>query len=66
METIEANNSNNAVGCLRLALTDWLKLNYNYERNGKPSWRKLARAIKSLSGNIFEKIASEHPGIIES
>ncbi len=45
--------------CLQLALTDWLKLNYNY---GKPSWKKLAKAMRPLDGNIFEKIVSKFPG----
>ncbi len=62
MNTIKADNSNDVVWCLQLALTDWLKLNYNYERNGKPSWKKLAKAMRPLDGNIFEKIFSKFPG----
>ncbi len=62
MNTIKADNSNDVVRCLQLALTDWLKLNYNYEKNGKPSWKKLAKAMRPLDGNIFEKIFSKFPG----
>ncbi len=62
MDTIKADNSNDVVRCLQLALTDWLKLNYNYEKSGKPSWKKLAKAMRPLDGNIFEKIVSKFPG----
>ncbi len=58
MDNIEKNNRR----CLQLALTDWLRLNYNYAKNGKPSWKKLARAMRPLDGNIFEKIVTEYPG----
>ncbi len=61
MDTIETNNSSDAIKCLELALTDWLKLNYNYEKHGRPSWKKLAKAMKPLDGNIFESIVSKYP-----
>ncbi len=63
MNTIKADNSNDVLRCLQLALMDWLKLNYNYEKNGKPSWKKLAEAMRPLDGNIFEKIVSKRSGI---
>ncbi len=37
MNTIKEENKSNTVRCLLLAITDWLKLNYNYKKNGKPS-----------------------------
>ncbi len=61
MDNIETNNRN-ARRCLQLALTDWLKLNYNDEKNGRPSWKKLARAMRPLDGKIFEKIVTKYPG----
>ena len=61
MNTIKADNSNDVVRCLQLALTDWLNLNYDYENHGKPSWKKLAKVMKPLNGSIFEKIASTYP-----
>ncbi len=63
MNTIEKNDNNDVVRCLQFALMDWLKLNYNYEKNGKPSWKKLAKAMRPLDGNIFEKIVSKRSGI---
>ncbi len=62
LDTIETNNRSDVVRCLQLALTDWLRLNYNYEKHGKPSWKKLAKAMKPLDGNIFENIVSKYPG----
>ncbi len=66
MNIIEKNHENDVVRCLQLALVDWFNLNYNYERNGKPSWMKLAKAMKPLDRNIFEKIVTEYPGNIAS
>ncbi len=62
LDTIETNNRSDVVRCLQLALTDWLRLNYNYEKHGKPSWKKLAKAMRTVNGNIFEKIVTEYPG----
>ncbi len=62
MNNIETKNSSDTVRCLQLALTDWLRLNYNYEKNGRPSWKKLAKAMRPLDGTIFEKIVSKFPG----
>ena len=61
MNTIESDNSRSVTRCLQLAIRDWLKLNYNYERNGRPSWRMLAKAVRPLDGGLFEKIVREHP-----
>ncbi len=33
MNTIKEENKSNTVRCLLLAITDWLKLNYNYKKN---------------------------------
>ena len=45
---------------LSQALVEWLKLNYDHDRHGKPSWRRLAKAVKPLDYALFEKIANEH------
>ncbi len=61
MNAIKEDNKDDVVRCLQLALTDWLRLNYKYEKHGKPSWKKLAEAMKPLDGNIFENIVSKYP-----
>ena len=62
MNTIWSNNNDDVLRCLQLAIRDWLRLNYKFEKYGKPSWKKLAKAIKPFNGNIFEKIVSKFPG----
>ncbi len=61
MNTIETNHSKDVMRCLQLAIEDWLRLNFNYERNGLPSWRTLAKAVRKLDGRLFERIVREHP-----
>ena len=47
---------------LNEALKEWLKLNYNHLKYGRPSWRRLAEAVQSLDYGIFEVIARNHAG----
>ena len=48
-------------------LTIWLKLDYNYTKNGKPSWQKLVEVVAQSSGggnpNHAMKIARKYKGI---
>ena len=48
------------------AITDWLKLNYNHQKFGKPTWRKVAESVVKLNNGLFLRIAAEHtaPGEI--
>lgn len=45
-------------------VTDWLKLNYNWKRFGKPSWKALVKAVASPIGGdntaLAIKIAEKH------
>ena len=66
LEVIEQNNPRDAISCLREALAEWLKYNYNCEKHGKPNWRSLARAVQSLDQSLSEKIISDHQGEITS
>ena len=60
LDLIEHDHSGNAKMCLYNVLREWLKLNYDVEMHGRPSWRRLAEAVKSLDRTLFEKIATEH------
>ena len=46
------------------ALKSWLKHNYNFERYGLPTWRRLVQAVASPAGGnnrrLANEIASEH------
>ncbi len=63
LDTTEADNSR-VQDRLRSAMTEWLRLNYNYRENGLPSWRMLAQAVYRLDRSVFNRIAEEHPGIV--
>ena len=41
-------------------ISEWLKMNYNYERFGPPSWQMLARAVQPINGRLFRRICKEH------
>ena len=60
LDLIERDNSGDAKMCLYKVLGEWLKLTYDVEMHGRPSWRRLAEAVKSLDRTLFEKIATEH------
>ena len=54
------NSRQTAPVCLGQAITDWLKLNYNYQRFGKPTWKKVAESVVKLDSRLFRCIALEH------
>ena len=60
LDVIERNYPSDVRSCLYRALGEWLKLNYNHQRHGKPTWRRLAEAVKSLDCALFEDIAKRH------
>ena len=60
---IEKNHPSDVQTCLLEALREWLKLNYNHQRHSRPSWRRLAKAVKTLDNGLFERIAKSHPVI---
>ena len=61
VENIQENCSD-VMSSLNEALKEWLKLNYNHPKYGRPSWRRLAEAVRSLDYGIFEVIARNHAG----
>jgi len=60
LDEIKCNPSGDSKNCLLDALGHWLRLNYNHKRHGRPNWKKLAEAVRSLDYTIFEKIAKKH------
>ena len=59
LDTIESNHRDVAE-CLYRALVEWLKLNYDYQKHGRPSWEKLAAAVKAIDNALYERIARKH------
>ena len=60
LRLIETNHPGDVRMCLYKALGEWLSLNYNFDKHGRPSWRKLAEAVKSFDYALFKKIADTH------
>ena len=60
LELIEQNHSGDSETCLYKALGEWLRLNYDYQKHGRPSWRRLAEAVWSMDKALFEKIVKDH------
>lgn len=60
LNTIHQNNAGDVESCLYKALVEWLKMNYDHQRHGRPSWRRLAEAVRRLDYTVFEDIVKEH------
>ena len=61
LDVIDIDNPRDVGSCLRVGLSKWLKMNYNYPKYGRPSWRMLAKAVSTIDNRLFEKIAKDHP-----
>ena len=46
--------------CMDSAIADWLSLNYNHAKFGKPTWRKVAESVVTANQKLFLRVASEH------
>ena len=60
LDLIKQNYPTNCETCLCKGLEEWLKLNYDHRRHGRPSWRRLAEAVWGLDRAVFERIATAH------
>ena len=58
LDMIECNNSGTVDVCLLEALKEWLRLNYDHQKHGRPSWRRLAEAVSSLDYGLSQMIAA--------
>ncbi len=62
-ETIRKDSTSNSSQCLQNALASWLHLDYDYQNNGKPNWRRIAEVVSWLGKrNLFQDIAKNHTG----
>ena len=62
VEVIQKNNPKDVNICLSEMLGEWLRCNYDYQRYGRPSWRRLAKSVQKLDQRVFEAIARDNPG----
>lgn len=63
LDSIKLKN-NDFVEAMTEIISNWLKLNYNYQKFGKPTWKALVDAVGSpIGGNntgLAEEIAKRH------
>ena len=64
IDRIKSNFQGDCLGCLSEALKEWIKMNYDTERFGKPSWKTLLKAIAKIDKQLFNRLATEHQGTV--
>ena len=62
IDRIKSDFPSDSLSCLHEALKEWIKMNYNTEKFGKPSWKTLLYAIAKIDKLLFNRLATEHPG----
>ena len=63
IDRIRSDFSNDSLGCWSEALKEWIKLNYNTQRYGDPSWKTLLKAVGKVDRLNFRRLASKYQGI---
>ena len=56
----KANRMGDVMMALNDAVSDWLKRNHDVRKFGKPSWRTLANAVRTIDGHLAHSIAMRH------
>ena len=59
IDTISADHSKSGP-CLSEVIKHWLQLNYDTNKFGQPSWKKLVEAVSGLDKRLFYSLASDH------
>ena len=59
IEAIKLRNGGNPALCLKDVLSTWLNENYDTQRHGYPSWRRLCVAIASPAGAENQSLAND-------
>jgi hypothetical protein len=49
-------------GCWSEAIKEWIRMNYDTQKFGKPSWKTLLKSIAKIDKLHFRKLATEHQG----
>ena len=60
LDRIKSDHPGDVRMCLYDAMGEWLSMNYDHQRHGRPSWRKLAEAVRTEDYALFEKIVRSH------
>jgi hypothetical protein len=62
IDRIRSDFPNDSLVCWSEALKEWIRMNYDTQRFGKPSWKTLLKAIAKIDKLHFRRLASEHQG----
>ena len=66
LDRIETANLGNPDKCLSQAIVEWLRLNYNVQRFGQPSWKWVVEVVAHPAGgnntDLAIKIARKYQG----
>ena len=57
---VQENNPHNASAAFGHVITQWLKMNYEYNKFGKPSWRMLVEGVREVDLERAKIIADKH------
>ena len=60
VKEIRANNPRHCKTALCEVVTEWLELNYDYNKFGMPTWVMLVEAVRELDIEQARKIANKH------
>ena len=64
IDRIKSDFPSDSLGCLSEVLKEWIKMNYDTQRYGKPSWKTLLKAIAKIDKLHFRRLATEHQGTL--
>ena len=66
MESIKSKGQGDVHELLRNMVIEWLKMNYNVDRFGPPTWRRIVEAVGEISGGknpaLADKLAKKYKG----
>ena len=60
VKTIQKDNPHSSQDALGQGIAEWLKMNYEHSKFGKPSWRMLVEAVSTVDLEQAKTIASNH------
>ena len=59
LENIDARCSGDPCACLSEIVTEWLKRNYNVEKFGEPTWKRLVEVVIHPAGGANSVLARD-------
>ena len=60
MKAIQKDNPHSSKEALGQVITEWLKMNYEYYKFGRPSWRMLVEGVSTADRERAKIIADNH------